>query len=156
MDAWGRFDVAVARWRLGEAPHDDLVRAAENALAAGVDAPGLVELAVSRGYWEITPALRRVLAERGVGLPGEAEAVRRLVADVAERLDAGTIEPGPALRSLVSLAWRAIELPLADDLVPIYLLLDDLDAARRSRAALTAAARELLAACAERRPGAPG
>lgn len=149
MDAWRAFDVAVARWRLGELADDDLAHAAGTALADGVDAPGLVELTVSRGYWEISAALRRVIAERGVDLPDAPEAIRLLVVDVAERLEAGTIEPGPAIQSLWALAWRAIQLPIADDLQPFYLFQHDLDEARVRPAELRdgtlAAARELLA-----------
>ncbi|MEZ5101854.1 MAG: hypothetical protein R3C15_19060 [Thermoleophilia bacterium] len=160
MDAWRAFDREVARWRLGEVTDDDLAHAAGVALADGADAPGLVELAIGKGSWEVSAALRRLLAGRGVDLPDEPEAIRLLVVDVAERLEVGTIEPGPALHALWALAWRAIQLPIADDLLPFYLFQEDLDEARGTPAALRdetlAAARELLARWPDRRPGAAG
>ena len=70
-DCWREFDVAVARWRLGDLLAERLPAAALGALIAGCETPSLAQLAAmdGAGWSEIEPLVGRVLDERSRAVP---------------------------------------------------------------------------------------
>jgi hypothetical protein len=153
-DCWREFDVAVARWRLGEVEIERLPDAAIDALTGGCDSPSLRLLAAYKGssWSEIGPVVSRVLDERGQLLPTEDEALKSVADSLLQRLTAQNLTPEAATLRLNPLAWRAMGRPAEEDLtafVGLAHVWDDADAGRIDRMALIAringSAREILA-----------
>jgi hypothetical protein len=87
---------AIAEWKLGRRPIEDLPEAALDALVAGVETPTLAQLAAMEGasWSEIRPVADRVVQE--LGGPATEHDARLLVADAwLERVAAGAT--GPAI-----------------------------------------------------------
>jgi hypothetical protein len=117
-DAWREFDLAVSRWRLGELMAERLPEAVLGALSAGCESTSLPQLAAMEGarWSEVEPLVARVLGERAMSVPSEADALKRVADDVVERMLAGDVDPADAARRLRHLSMRAINDPAWDDL----------------------------------------
>ena len=118
LDGWTRFDVAVARWRLGELMAERLPSAAEDALAAGCDVPSLALLAAmdGAGWSEVEPVLERVLAERGRRLPSHEAAVKDVADDILRRIVSGEDAPDVGATRLRHLSMKCLDAPAWKDL----------------------------------------
>jgi hypothetical protein len=93
-DSLMTFQRAIAEWRLGRKPIEEIPSAAVDALAGGVDTPTLARLAGIEGasWSEIRPVAERVAEELG-GPPDEKEA-KLLVADAwLARVANGSLDP---------------------------------------------------------------
>jgi len=93
-DHWTPFRRAVAEWRLGRRPIEDMPAVALKALVSGLDSLELAQLAGMEGasWSEIEPVLHRVVSELG-GPPTEQDA-RLLVADAwLARVADGALDP---------------------------------------------------------------
>jgi hypothetical protein len=134
-DCWRVFDVAVARWRLGELTAERLPTAAMHALSAGCDAPSLGQLAVMEGagWSEIEPVLARVLDERGRRVPSEQQALKCVADDIVQRMVAGEVAPEEAADRLRHLSMNALDRPAWHDLATFHHLSLDWEVAERAR-----------------------
>jgi hypothetical protein len=135
-DPWLEFDVAVAAWRLGSLPLEELPDAAVNALDAGCDTPSLVQLAgMEHASWsEIEPVVARAFADRGREFPDDNQAVKAVADSIARQMVAGTLDPEAGARKLGrDLAWRVNGQPACEDLMPFTALWGHLDAVEAGR-----------------------
>jgi hypothetical protein len=130
-DPWREFDVAVARWRLGELMAEQLPAIAEQALLTGCSTSSLGQLAAMEGagWSEVEPLVTRVLEERGRAVPSPEEALKCVADDVAQRMIAGEVPPEEATDRLRRLSMRAIDDPAWQDLGPFHHLALDWDVA---------------------------
>jgi hypothetical protein len=145
-DRWHEFDVAVARWRLGEVVAERLPAAATEALAVGCDAPSLAQLAGMRGTRssEIEPLVARVLEERGRAVPSEDEALKWVADDLVRRMVDGEAAPEEATRRLARLSMKAVDRPAWEDLVAFHHLALDWEVAEQASFTLDWLREEML------------
>jgi hypothetical protein len=152
-DPWHEFEVAIARWRLGDLPSEGLPAAALGALSGGCDGASLGRLAgMGRAGWsEIEPLIARAYQERGVELPDERTAVKLLADATATRIVRGAVDPLEGADALHRLAWRCDGEARFEDLNPFIGLWGELDVAEAGiidieelRAAVVREAQELL------------
>jgi hypothetical protein len=153
-DRWQDFDVAAARWRLGELPPERLPEASVSALSAGCETPSLLRLAVMDGstWSEIEPVLEGVFDERGCPLPSIPQAVASVANDMIRRMVAGELDPRDATIRLSRLVWKAPDRPPFEDLLVFSGLSDSWESADAGyldpeavRAAVLDEAKKLLA-----------
>lgn len=126
-DGWRDFDAAVAAWRLGELPAEQLPEAAVQALAVGCNTPALVRLAAMEGsgWSEIEPVIGRVFVEREHELPSPDVAVKLLADALLRQVLAGEADPREVLERLRRLKWKAVDRPAFDDFLVFEGLLCD-------------------------------
>jgi hypothetical protein len=153
-DCWHQFDVAVARWQLGEIRAEDLPAAALDALTKGGDSPSLARLAGMdwAGWSQVENELKRVLAERGVQLPDRNASLKVLSDDVLSQMTTGECVPEEGTNRLFRLATVASKSPAFADLATFWHLERDWEVADYAgfdrgwlRSEMVRAAQELLA-----------
>jgi hypothetical protein len=141
-------------WRLGELRAEELPNAATQAFAAGCDGPSLAQLAAMEGagWLEVEPLVARVLRDRGLAVPSEAEAVKWVADDVLGRMVVGEVAPEEAAHRLSWLWQRVADRPADEDLFAFLHLAADWDVAEKVgfdrdalRAEMLREGRELLA-----------
>lgn len=131
-DCWREFDVAVARWRLGDLLAERLPAAALGALIAGCETPSLAQLAAmdGAGWSEIEPLVGRVLDERSRAVPTTREAVKCVADDLLRRMVDGEVTPEEGTERLRRLSIKMIDTPAWQDLGVFDHLAADWDVAQ--------------------------
>jgi hypothetical protein len=124
---WQDFDVAIARWKLGELAAEEIPAAAVEALSVGCDTPSLGLLAAmdGSGWSEIESVVDRVLADRGRSAPTGKDAVKVIADALLQELVSERVDPEAATERLRRLAWKTDDGHPLTDLLPFAALSDN-------------------------------
>ena len=96
-------EIEAARYRLGVATGQDLVRAAEAAMLAGIESETLVHLAIETDpiMSDVGPLFERTLLELSIEIPGEGEACWALLRHHMLRIATREVNPRAGAQAIL-------------------------------------------------------
>lgn len=158
MRQWRRSE---ARWRVGSVGVDVLRDAAAALVSAGAPAsPAMASLVIPSGAddpRDVRGLVEQVLSELGLEPLSQEEATRTVIAEIADQIASGIVEPEVGAREM----WRAASaLPIQERPNAVIALSSDWDRISPQeqgevRAEIIGAARDLLVSWRARFPGLP-